>query len=49
MSYFDSSVLLDEVCYFDLTDMQLALRKGGWWVSVSPILVESNLTATGTC
>ena len=27
------------------THMQLVLHKGGWWVSVSPTLVESNLTA----
>ena len=25
-------------------DMQLVLHKGGWWVFVSPNLVESNLT-----
>ena len=29
------------------TDMQLVLHKGGWRVSVSPTLVESNLTAAG--
>ena len=29
------------------TDMQLVLHKGGWQVSVSPTLVESNLTAAG--
>ena len=23
--------------------------KGGWWVSISPTLVESNLTAAGPC
>ena len=27
------------------TDMQLVLHKGGWQVSVSPTLVELNLTA----
>jgi len=32
-----------------LTDMQLVLHKGGWWVSVSPTLVESNLTTAGPC
>ena len=32
-----------------LTDMQLVLHKGGWRVSVSPTLVESNLTAAGPC
>ena len=31
------------------TDMQRVLDKGGWRVSVSPTLVESNLTAAGTC
>ena len=31
------------------TDMQLVLHKGGWRVSVSPNLVESNLTAAGLC
>ena len=30
-------------------DMQLVLHKGGWRVSVSPTLVESNLTAAGPC
>ena len=29
------------------TDMQLVLHKGGWRVSVSPTLVESNLTVVG--
>ena len=29
------------------TDMQLVLHKGGWRVSVSSTLVESNLTAAG--
>ena len=29
------------------TDMQLVLNKGGWRVSVSPTLVESNLTVGG--
>ena len=29
------------------SDMQLVLHKGGWWVSVSPTLVESNLTVAG--
>ena len=29
------------------TDMQLVLHRGGWRVSVSPTLVESNLTAVG--
>ena len=31
------------------TDMQLVLHKGGWQVSVSPTLVELNLTAAGPC
>ena len=31
------------------TVMQLVLHKGGWWVSVSPTLVESNLTTAGPC
>ena len=30
-------------------DVQLVLHKGGWRVSVSPTLVESNLTAAGPC
>ena len=30
-------------------DMQLVLYKGGWRVSVSPTLVESNLTAASPC
>ena len=29
--------------------MQLVLHKGGWGVSVSPALVESNLTTVGPC
>ena len=56
MSYFDSTVLWDEAARTNLnmsthmrpispTDMQLVLHKGGWWVSVSPTFVESNLTA----
>ena len=31
------------------TDMQLVLHKGGWWVSVSPTLVELNFTVAGPC
>ena len=31
------------------TDMQLVLHKGGWRVSVSPTLLESNLTTAGPC
>ena len=31
------------------TDMQLVLHNGGWRVSVSPTLVESNLTVAGPC
>ena len=31
------------------TYMQLVLPKGGWRVSVSPTLVESNLTASDPC
>ena len=31
------------------TDMQLVLHKGGWRVSVSPTLVESNLTMAEPC
>ena len=31
------------------TDMQLVLHKGGWRVSVSPTLVESNLSTAGPC
>ena len=61
MSYFDSVVLLDEAARINLnymntfmrtippTDMQLVLHKGGWRVSVSPTLVESNLTTVGPC
>ena len=29
------------------TEMQLVLHKGGWQVSISPTLVESNLTMAG--
>ena len=32
-----------------MTEMQLVLHKGGWRVSISPTLVESNLTTTGPC
>ena len=58
MSYFDSAVLLDspDQPYMTTfmrpvppTDMQLVLHKGGWRVSVSPTLVESNLTTAGPC
>ena len=38
--------LHDHVHETDSTDTH-ALHKGGWWVSVSPTLVESNLTAAG--
>ena len=31
------------------TDMQLVLHNGGWRVSISPTLVESNLTTVGPC
>ena len=31
------------------SDMQLVLHKGGWRVSVSPTLVESNLTTSSPC
>ena len=34
---------------FPPTDMQLVFHKGGWRVYVSPTLVESNLTAAGSC
>ena len=52
---FDSAVLLDEAARtmttfmrpVPPTDMQLVLHKGGWQVSVSPTLVESNLTVAG--
>ena len=53
MSYFDSVVLWDEAARTNFTcprrpvpptDMQLVLHKGGWQVSVSLTLVESNLT-----
>ena len=57
---FDLAVLLDEVARTNLymttfmrpvppIDMQLVLHKGGWRVSVSPTLVESNLTAANPC
>ena len=49
MSYFDSAVLLDEAAQTDITRMltrdwfyQRASHTGGWWVSVSPTLVESD-------
>ena len=56
MSYFDSAVLLDEAAQTDITRTltrdwfyRRALHTGGWWVSVSPTLVESNLTMAGPC
>ena len=49
MSYFDSAVLLDEAARTDITRTltrdwfyQRALHTGGWRVSVSPTLVESD-------
>ena len=56
MSYFDSAVLLDEAARTDITRTltqdwfhrcEHSLHKGGWRVSVSPTLVESNFTAAG--
>ena len=47
MSYFGSAVLLDEVAWTDITRTLTrdwfywrASHTGGWWVSVSPTLVE---------
>ena len=49
MSYFGSAVLLDEAARTDITRMltrdwfyRRASHTGGWWVSVSPTLVESD-------
>ena len=49
MSYFDSAVLLDEASRTTLHDhvhetgsTDVLLHKGGWQVSVSPTLVESD-------
>ena len=59
MSYFDSAVLLDEAARTTLHDRvhetgstdrhATSFAYGGWRVSVSPTLVESNLTAAGPC
>ena len=49
MSYFDSAVLLDEAARTDITHTltrdwfyRRASHTGGWWVSVSLTLVESD-------
>ena len=49
MSYFGSAVLLDEAAQTDITRTltrdwfyRRASHIGGWWVSVSPTLVESD-------
>ena len=49
MSYFDSVVLLDEAAQTDITRTltrdwfyRRASHTGGWWVSVTPTLVESD-------
>ena len=49
MSYFGSAVLLDEAAQTDITRTltrdwfyRRASHTGGWWVSVSPSLVESD-------
>ena len=54
MSYLDSTVLLDEAARTDITRTLArdwfygrASHTGGWRVSVSPTLVESNLTTVG--
>ena len=56
MSYFDSTVLLDEAARTDITHTltrdwfyRRALHTGGWRVSVSPTLVESSVTTPGPC
>ena len=46
--HFLGPTLHDHVHETDSTDTH-ALHKGGWRVSVSPTLVESNLTAAGPC
>ena len=56
MSHFGSAVLLDEAARTDIMRTltrdwfyRRAMHKGGWRVSVSPTLVESNLTAASPC
>ena len=56
MSYFGSTVLLDEAARTDITRMltrdwfyRRALHTGGWRVSVSPTLVEPNVDTPGPC
>ena len=55
-SYFGSAVLLDEAVWIDITRTltrdwfyRRALHIGGWWVSVSPILVEPSVATPGPC
>ena len=56
MSYFGSAVLLDEAAGTDIARMltrdwvyRRALHTGGWWVSVSPTLVEPSVATPGPC
>ena len=56
MSYFDSTVLLDEAAQTDITRTLMrdrfyrrALHIGGWLVSVSPTLVELSVATPGPC
>ena len=53
-SYFDSAVLLDEAARTGITRTltrdwfyRRALHTGGWWVSVSPTLVEPSVATPG--
>ena len=55
-SYFDSAVLLDEAAQTDITRTltrdwfyRRASHIGGWWVSVSPTIVESSVATPGPC
>ena len=56
MSYFDLAVLLDEAAWTDITRTltrdwfyRRASHTGGWWVSVSPTLVEPSVATLGPC
>ena len=56
MSYFDLAVLLDEAAQTNIARTltqdwfyRRALHTGGYWVSVSPTLVESSVTTPDPC